>query len=89
MMGLRKRRSAPVQEAILHYLDAYKSDPKNDGNNPTYQEIADALGKQPSHVYDACMKLVVRGDLQLNDRGKLIFPDGQWRRKNSEDSAFE
>lgn len=74
----RKQREAPVQTAIVEFIIDYKRDKKNDGNTPTYQEIADAIGRDLSHVHKMCMRLVARKVLELNERGKLIVPKGRW-----------
>lgn len=74
----RKQRDAPIQDKIVEFIIDYKRDKKNDGNLPTYQEIADGIDRGVSQVYTACMKLVVRKILEMNERGKLIVPKGRW-----------
>lgn len=74
----RKQREAPIQAAIVDFIIKYKKDKKNDGNTPTYQEIAEGIDRDQSQVYKACMRLVVRKVLEMNDRNKLIVPRGKW-----------
>jgi len=71
------RRKAETQDAIMDYLVDYKADPRNDGNNPTYQEIANALGIRKEAVYQAALRLVGHGILRFNANRKLIV-GGKW-----------
>ena len=73
----RKRRDAPTQDAIMEFMSDYKRDPANDGNNPTYEEMAKALGVTVPAVYNACLRLVGHGVLKFNGNRKLII-GGKW-----------
>lgn len=74
----RKQREAPTQRAILEFIKNYKRDPANDGNTPTYREIAEGMNRPQSQVYTACMKMVLNKKLNMNARGKLTVPRGKW-----------
>ncbi len=75
----RRQRATPTQKHILSFIITYKADPHNDGNSPTYEEIAEALGFHKANVYRHCRKLEERGWLQINEQGKLTIPGGRWR----------
>lgn len=66
-------REAPLQDAIMEFLRDWKANPVNDGNSPTYQDIATALGKKTSRIYDRVQRLCNRGELNINDRGKIVL----------------
>lgn len=78
MSRKRKQRKAQSQDKIVQFIIEFKRDRQNDGNTPTYQEIADGVGLSLSVVYRACTRLVMRDALKLNDRGKLTVPRGKW-----------
>lgn len=67
------QRQAPAQDAILEYVADYKQTDENDGNSPTYQEIADALGVATATAYNTVMRLVRHGKLRINNRGKIVL----------------
>jgi Mn-dependent DtxR family transcriptional regulator len=67
----RKQRDAPLQDSILEYIRDYKVG--NDGNSPTYQQIASALGKSQRCVYDKVQRLVVRGILKVDRSGRILL----------------
>ena len=61
----------------MDYLIDYKADLRNDGNNPTYQEIAKALGISKEAVYQAALRMIGHGVLHFNANRKLIV-GGKW-----------
>lgn len=67
----RMIRESPAQDAVLEFVRDYKSDDENDGNSPTYQDIADALGVSTTTAYNTVSRLIRRGKLQINLRGKI------------------
>ncbi len=71
----------------MEYIVDYKADPKNDGNNPTYKEIAQALELSEPTVYNAVMRLVGHGLLRFNANRKLIV-GGRWYPPGYEDEDF-
>lgn len=89
MQPIRARRKikAPTQDAILDYFVDYKADPRNDGNNPTYQEIARALGVSKEAVYQAVLRMVGHGILRFNGNRKLIV-GGRWIPPGDDVSEF-
>jgi predicted transcriptional regulator len=60
------------------FLYEYKTDPANDGNSPTYAEIASALGLAQTTVYNAVQKLVAKGRLRLNKNRRIVLPGGAY-----------
>jgi hypothetical protein len=68
----------PAQDDVLRYIQDYKADPANDGNSPTYREIADGTGRSLSAIYGVCRRLQKRGLLLVNERGKLVLPGGKY-----------
>lgn len=64
-------REAPAQEAILEFVRDYKQTDDADGNSPTYQEIADALGVSTATAYNTVMRLIRHGKLSINSKGKI------------------
>jgi hypothetical protein len=73
----RRKRPAPCQDAILEFMRDYKAAPENDGNSPTYEEIATALGVSVPAIYTACLRLVGHGTLRFNRSRKLVL-GGKW-----------
>jgi hypothetical protein len=71
----KPKRRAPCQDAILEFMRDYKI--ANDGLNPTYEEMAQALGVTVPSVYNACLRLVGHGALRFNRNRKLIL-GGRW-----------
>jgi DNA-binding transcriptional regulator YhcF (GntR family) len=71
----RRRRAgrSPLQDEIVQFIAAYRADPANGGNSPTYREIADGLEKNVTTIYDACRRLERRGLIDTNERGKLVL----------------
>lgn len=67
------QRYAPAQDAILEYVSDYKQTSEADGNSPTYQEIAQALGVSSATAYNTVMRLVRHGKLRINKRGKIVL----------------
>lgn len=74
----RKPRPCPVQDEILEFLRDYKRDPNNDGNSPTYDEIAEALDRWPGTVHRYCQSMERRGVIRFNQRGKIVLPGGRY-----------
>lgn len=68
---MRKRRKAPIQEAILEYLRDYKRDPENEGNSPTYSEIAEAIGQYPADIHNRVQRMEKLGLVKVNQRGRI------------------
>lgn len=68
-----------LQEQIIEFVRDYKSDPINDGNSPTYQEIAAALGKKwRANIYRYVQSLERKGLIAVNKRGKLRLIGGKY-----------
>ena len=74
--SIRKQREAPLQDAILEHIRDYKV--ANDGNSPTYAEIAAALDKRPARIYEKVQRLISRGLLQIDRRNGKIVLGGQY-----------
>jgi Mn-dependent DtxR family transcriptional regulator len=74
--------SPEAQEAVLRFIQQYKADPKNDGNSPTYREIAAALGKTHRRIYTICQRLQERGLIEINARGKIVLVGGKYEPYN-------
>jgi DNA-binding IclR family transcriptional regulator len=72
-----------MQDAILEFLFDYKR--SQDGNSPTYQEIADALGKRPANVYRYVQSMCARGLIRLNHRGKIVVVGGKYITPDDDD----
>ena len=68
----------PTQDRIVAFMRDWKGNPVNDGNSPTYQDIADGLGISITTVYTAIQKLIRRGKLKINMKGKLVLPGGTY-----------
>lgn len=66
-------REAPAQDAVLEFVADYKATSEADGNSPTYQEIAEALGVSSATAYNTVMRLVRHGRLRINKRGKIVL----------------
>ncbi|MCZ2078453.1 MAG: hypothetical protein LC130_26075 [Bryobacterales bacterium] len=73
---MARQRPTPMQDAIVEFLTDYKR--LNDGNSPTYQEIADALGKRPANIYRYVQSLCMKGVIALNHRGKIVLVGGKY-----------
>lgn len=71
-------RPAVGQEAVMAFLLEYKQDRRNDGNSPTYAEIAAGIGRSVMRVAQIVQRLVAKGELTINERGKICVPDGQY-----------
>lgn len=69
MSIVTRRRPAPAQDAIFEFIRDYKRG--EDGNSPTYQEIAEALGVTTATAYNTVLRLVRRGVVKINKRGKI------------------
>ena len=81
MLSRRKmKRPRPTQDEVLSYIQLYKADRANDGNSPTYREIAQGLGKSLSTVYRACRNLEAKRLIEINARGKITLRGGQYLR---------
>lgn len=74
----RTLRDAPIQEAILEFLRDWKNDPENDGNSPTYKQIADGIGKWPSDVHKRILSMQRRGLVSVNRHGKIVLIGGKY-----------
>lgn len=72
-MLMPRRRAAPAQDAVLEFLRDYKASSDADGNSPTYEEIADALGISQSTAYNTVSRMVRRGIVKINKRGKIAL----------------
>jgi Winged helix-turn-helix DNA-binding len=72
------KRTRPLQDVVLYFIIAYKADPANDGNSPTYREIAQGVGRSSTAVWSACQRLQDRGLLEINARGKLTLLGGAY-----------
>lgn len=68
----------PTQDRIVIFVRDWKGNPVNDGNSPTYQDIADGLGISITTAYTAIQKLIRRGRLKVNTKGKLVLPGGTY-----------
>jgi predicted transcriptional regulator len=77
-MENQKRRGAPIQDAILEFLRDYKQDPDNDGNSPSYREVADALGKNPADIHRRVLAMERTGLVRVNKRGKIVLVGGRY-----------
>ena len=66
-------RDAPLQAAIVECVRDWKADPANDGNSPTYQDIAEKLGKRRSRIHEKVQRLIVLGELKINQHGKIVL----------------
>jgi len=71
-------RRTPTQDRIVAFMREWKANPVNDGNSPNYQDIADGLGISITTVYTAIQKLIQRGKLKQNTKGKLVLPGGTY-----------
>lgn len=72
-MLMPRRRAAPAQDAVLEFLRDYKRSDDADGNSPTYQEIAEALGVTTATAYNTVLRLVRKGRVRINKRGKIAL----------------
>jgi len=72
-MLVSRRRPAPAQDAVLEFLRDYKKSDDADGNSPTYEEIAEALGISQSTAYNTVLRMVRRGIVKINKRGKIAI----------------
>lgn len=68
--------SSPVQDAILEFITDYKRE--NDGNSPSYQEIATAIGSCAANVYRYVQSLERKQAVSVNKKGKLTLPGGKY-----------
>ncbi|MBX3083929.1 MAG: winged helix-turn-helix transcriptional regulator [Anaerolineae bacterium] len=80
-------RRTPTQDRIVAFMRDWKANPVNDGNSPTYQDIADGLGISITTVYTAIQKLIQRGKLKQNTKGKLVLPGGMYLVPENEQSS--
>jgi hypothetical protein len=77
-------RPRPTQDEVLRYIRSYKADPANDGNSPTYREIATGVGKSLSTIYTACRNLEAKGLIEINARGKITLQGGKYLRPDDD-----
>jgi Mn-dependent DtxR family transcriptional regulator len=63
----------PSQDKVLQFLRDYKADEENDGNSPTYQQIAEALEISQGTAYTLVLRMVKRGVVKVNRRGKITL----------------
>lgn len=70
---MARKRYAPRQEALLECLRDWKRNPTNQGNNPTYEQLATLMDVSVPTVYNTAMRMVVNGTLAINPYGKLII----------------
>lgn len=65
----------PAQDAVMEFVRDYKTSEHydSDGNSPTYEEIANHLGVRPATAYGIVLKLIKRGKLRVNGRGKIVL----------------
>lgn len=74
-----EKKHYDLQEQIIEFVRDYKQDPENDGNSPTYQEIAQALGKKwRANIYRYVQSLERKGLINVNKRGKLRLIGGKY-----------
>jgi Mn-dependent DtxR family transcriptional regulator len=64
-------RESPTQDALLEFVRDYKQSNEADGNSPTYEEIAEALGVNRTTAYNTVLRLIKRGKLSVNNKGKI------------------
>ena len=69
-------KPAPVQEAILEFIRDYKR--ANDGNSPSYREIATALGKNAADIHRRVLVLERRGVIRISQAGRLCLVGGEY-----------
>jgi Mn-dependent DtxR family transcriptional regulator len=74
----KRKRKAPVQDAILEFLRDYKRDPENDGNSPSFQDIAAAIGKYRSDVRKRIIEMERYGWVKINAKGKIVLIGGKY-----------
>lgn len=71
----------PLEDAIIEFLQDWKKNPENDGNSPTYEQIAAAVGRYPANVSRAVNAMHRKGMVRINKyrkiclNGKYILPD--------------
>ena len=75
---VRKLQKAPIQEAILEFLRDWKHNPENDGNSPTYQQIADGIGKHRADVRNRILSMEKRGLVRINRHSKIVLVGGKY-----------
>ncbi|MBX3082493.1 MAG: hypothetical protein KF716_12725 [Anaerolineae bacterium] len=80
----RRSTPSPTQDEVLQFIEAYKADSRNDGNSPTYREIAHGLGKSTQTIYGACLRLAAKGLIVINARGKIVLQGGKYLRPDGE-----
>lgn len=72
MQDFRVRRpESPLQDAILEFIRDFKV--ANDGNSPTYAQIAHALDKTPARIYDKVQRLATRRLVSIDANGKILL----------------
>lgn len=64
-------RESPTQDALLEFVRDYKRSDEADGNSPSYEEIAEALSITKATAYNTVLRLIKRGKLSVNNRGKI------------------
>jgi predicted transcriptional regulator len=64
-------RDSPTQDALLEFVRDYKQSNEADGNSPTYEEIAEALGVNRTTAYNTVLRLIKRGKISINNKGKI------------------
>lgn len=84
----RRNREAPAQERLLEFLRDYKQSPDADGNSPTYEECAEALGVSVATIYNTASRMIRRGTIRMNGRGKLVLGGRYIPPAHSDEDAF-
>lgn len=74
----RPARPSPLQDAILEFLRDWKRDEENDGNSPSYSDIARALAKYPANIHRYVGSMERKGLVRINRRGKITLPGGKY-----------
>jgi hypothetical protein len=75
---IRPRRKTPIQDAILEFLRDWKRNPENDGNSPTFEQIAKGIGKYRSDVRNRVLSMEKNGLIRINKYGKIALPGGKY-----------
>lgn len=70
------RRAAPGQERVYQFIAAFKIE--NDGNSPTYRQIANGCGISRNGAYLLCLKLVRWGRIAFTEDGRIILIGGEY-----------
>ena len=70
---MMRQRESPSQDALLEFVRDYKQSDEADGNSPTYEEIANALGVSTATAYTLVLRMIKRGSIRVNNRGKIVL----------------